>query len=171
MKATPLPIFDEVASSLKEKGIYQKELSEQEVAQIMESVVKSLLAGQQKIKAVVPKPAVHIENEVGSVSGNVRVESPIKATITVDCTLGNDVAPQHLKLINSDIKEDAALPARLALKALNLKRRVGETLSDPNHALGAALGDQLRARDVRLTSTELHFNRDTLAVNLKGEAI
>ncbi|GHO60719.1 hypothetical protein [Ktedonobacter robiniae] len=164
-----LPLFDEVAASLREKKRYQKELSEQEVAQVMESVVRSLLAGQAKIKAVVPKPTVHIEHEVGTVSGNVRVEAPIKATITIDCALENDVVPQHLKLIGSNIKEDAPLPAKLALKALNLKQRVSEKLADPNQALGAALARQLQSRGVRLTETGLHFHERMLVIDLKGE--
>ncbi|GHO72463.1 hypothetical protein KSD_02340 [Ktedonobacter sp. SOSP1-85] len=164
-----LPLFDEVAASLREKKRYQKELSEQEVAQVMESVIRSLLAGQAKIKAVVPKPTVHIEHEVGTVSGNVRVEAPIKATITVDCALENDVVPQHLKLIGSNIKEDAPLPAKLALKALNLKQRVSEKLADPNQALSAALARQLQSRGVRLTETGLHFHERMLVIDLKGE--
>jgi len=163
------PLFDEVARALREKGSYHKELSEQEVAQIMEGVVQNLLAGQAKIKAVVPRPTVHIEHEVGTVSGNVRVEAPIKATIKVDCVLGNDVTPQHLKLIKSDVHEEAGLVAKPILKMVNVERRMREALNNPNQALGTALGSQLQPRGVRLTATELHFNEQTLTVDLKGE--
>lgn len=169
--ATKLPLFDEVATSLKEKKRYQRELSEQEATQIMESVVKSLLAGQTKIRAVVPKPTVHIKDEVGTVSGDIRVESPIQATITIDCALENDATPQHLKLIKSNVKEDAALAAMLALRALKLEQKVSKKLSDPNQAFGEALASQLKSRGVRLTDTGLHFNEHTLVVDLKGEPL
>ena|SRR5690348_11870137 len=169
--AEQLPLLDEVAGSLREKGSYHKELSEQEVAQIMESVVQNLLAGQGKIKAAIPRPAVHIENEVGTVSGDVRVDAPIKATISVDCVLGNDVTPQRVKLIRSDVQEKAGIAEKLMLKAVNVKRRMNEALQDPNQALGDALESQLLPRGVKLTSTGLHFHERTLAVDLKGEAI
>jgi len=162
------PLFDEVAGALKEKGNYSKELSEQEVVQIMEDVVQNILAGQQRVKAVIPRPSVHIENEVATVSSEARVESPVKATITVHCTLGNDVTPQKLKLIQSDVQEQAGPVEKLKLKAVNVERRVRETLSDPNQALSSALESQLQPRGVRLTDTELHFHKQTLAVHLKG---
>ena len=168
--AIKLPLFDEIAASLRERKRYQKELSEQEVAQIMGSVARSLLAGQAKIRAVVPKPRVHIENGVGTVSGNIRVEAPIKATITVTCALENDGAPQHVKLVRSNVvEEDVALPARRALRDLNLNQKVSEKLSDPNQALSAALASQLESRGVMLTDTGLHFHEHTLVVDLKGE--
>ncbi len=164
-----LPIFDEMAGSLKEKGNYSKELSEQEVVQIMESIVQNLLAGQQKVKATVPSPKVHIENEVATVSSEAHVESPVKATIAINCKLGNDVTPQKLKLLQSDVQEKAGPLDKLKLKAVNVEHRVQKTLSDPNQALSTALASQLQPRGVRLTDTALHFHKQTLAVNLKGE--
>src|ERR1051326_7897037 len=78
VSAVKLPLLDEIAASLRETKRYQKELSEQDIAQIMGWVARSLLAGQAKIRAIVPKPRVHIENGVGTVSGTVRVEAPFK---------------------------------------------------------------------------------------------
>lgn len=164
-----LPIFDEMAESLKKKGSYSKELSEQEVVQIMESIVQNLLAGQQKIKAAVPTPKVHIENDVATVSSETHVDSPVKATIAINCKLGNDVSPQKLKLIQSDVQEKAGFVDKLKLKAVNVEHRVKKTLSDPNQALSNALESQLEPRGVRLTETALHFNQQKLAVNLKGK--
>jgi hypothetical protein len=165
-----LPIFDEMAGSLKKKGSYSKELSEQEVVQIMEGIVQNLLAGQQKIKAAIPAPKVHIENDVATVSSEAHVESPVKATIAIDCKLGNDVSPQRLKLIQSDVHEKAGPVDKLKLKAVNIEHRVKKTLSDPNQALRNALESQLEPRGVKLTDTGLHFNKEKLAVNLKGES-
>jgi hypothetical protein len=163
-----LPIFDEMAESLKKKGSYSKELSEQEVVQIMESIVQNLLTGQQKVKAAVPTPKVHIENDVATVSSETHVESPVKATIAINCKLGNDVSPQRLKLIQSDIQEKAGPLDKLKLKAVNVEHRVQKTLSDPNQALRTALENQLQPRGARLTDTALHLHKQTLAINLKG---
>ena len=167
-RVIPLPLFDEIAGSLKQKGSYSKELSEQEVVQIMEGIVQNLLTGQQRVKATVPTPKVHIENDVATVSSETHVESPVKATIAINCKLGNDVTPQRLKLIQSDVQEKAGPIDKLKLKAVNIEHRIQKTLSDPNQALSNALESQLEPRGVRLTDTALHFNKEKLAVNLKG---
>ena len=125
--------------------------------------------GQQRVKAAVPTPKVHIENDVATVSSETHVESPVKATIAIDCKLGNDVTPQKLKLIQADIQEKAGPVDKLKLKAVNVEHRIQKTLSDPNQALSNALENQLEPRGVRLTDTALHFNKQKLAVNLKGE--
>jgi predicted component of type VI protein secretion system len=134
----------------------------------MESIVQNLLSGQQKVKAAVPTPKVHIENDVATVSSETHVESPVKATIAINCKLGNDVSPQRLKLIQSDIQEKAGPLDKLKLKAVNVEHRVQKTLSDPNQALRTALENQLQPRGARLTDTALHLHKQTLAINLKG---
>jgi hypothetical protein len=47
-RVIPLPIFDEIAGSLKQKGSYSKELSEQEVVQIMEGLREWMLSNDQE---------------------------------------------------------------------------------------------------------------------------
>jgi hypothetical protein len=54
----------------------------------MSGVVTGLTQGQESVKASMPTMDVRIENAKGIVNGSVRVESPIKATIKVNCALG-----------------------------------------------------------------------------------
>jgi hypothetical protein len=164
-----LPLFDEAAQAIKERGSYQRELTAQELAGIMSGVVTGLIQGQESIRASAPIMAVRIENAIGIVSGSVNVEKPIQATIKVNCTLDNDVAPGRIRLAGLDIQQKAGFTARLALKAVNIEGKAREALRDPNRALGLALSAQLEPRGVNLTGLALHFNESTLAVSLEGE--
>jgi hypothetical protein len=164
-----LPLFDEAAQAIKERGSYQRELTAQELAGIMSGVVTGLTQGQESVKASMPTMDVRIENAKGIVNGSVRVESPIKATIKVNCALDNDAAPSRIKLAGLDIQQEAGFAAKLALKAVNIEGKAREALRDPNRALELALGSQLKSRGVNLTGLGLHFNESTLAVSLRGE--
>lgn len=166
-----LPLFDQAAIALRGQGVFEKELTAQELAQIMSEVMTSFTAGQDTVRASVPTMNVWIEKSRCVVSGAVRVEKPIQATITVSCALVNDTAPQRLKLDDLKIEQEAGFVVRLALKAINIEGRAREALKDPNQALGHALGSQLESRGVRLTETGLHFNDISLVVCLRGQPI
>jgi hypothetical protein len=163
-----LPLFDQAAIALKETGVFEKELSAQELAQIMSGVITSLTAGQDAVKASVAGMQVQIEKSRGVVRGAVRVEKPIQATIKVNCALANDTSPQKVRLDGLDIQQEAGFAAKLALKAVNIEGKAREALQNPNQALGLALGSQLAPRGVQLTGLGLHFNERSLAVSLKG---
>lgn len=164
-----LPLFDQVANALREAGHFEKELSAQELSQIMSGVITSLTAGQEAVRASVPEMQVQIERARGVVAGSVRVEKPIKATIKINCALANDTAPQRLRLDGLTIQQEARFAAKMALKAVNIEGKAREALKDPNRALGLALGSQLEPRGVRLTGLGLHFNERTLAISLRGQ--
>jgi len=163
-----LPLVDEAAQAIKEKGGYQRELTAQELASIMSGIVIGLTQEQEAIKALVPAMTVRIEKARGIVGGTVRVESPIQATIKVNCVLDNDAVPNRIKLVKLDVQQEAGLAAKIALKLMNIEGKVRKALQDPNQALGEALASQLEPRGVRLTEVGLHFNEQTLAVNLRG---
>ena len=167
----PLPIFEEAAVALREKGAFSKQLTSQELGQMMSSVVKSLLAGQNAVRATVPTMDVRIERSKGTVAGAVQVESPIKATIKLNCVLGNDTASQGIRLENLDIQQEASFLAKATLKAANIDGQARKLLKDPNQALGDALDKQLRPRGVELTGIGLHFQENTLGVSLSGNPI
>lgn len=166
-----LPLFDQVAFALKETGVFQRELSAQELSQIMSGVIASLTAGQETVRASVPNMEVQIEKAKGVVNGAVRVEKPIQAIIRVNCTLANDIDPQRLKLDGLNIQQEAGFAAKMALKAVNIEGKAKQALKDPNQALGLALGSQLKPRGVKLTGLGLHFNDRTLAVSLTGQPL
>ncbi len=169
--ALRMPLFDQIATTLKETGVFQRELTAQELSQIMSGVITSLTAGQDTVRASVPTMGVQIERARGVVNGAVQVEKPIKATIKVNCALANSTDPQRLKLDGLGIQQEAGFAAKLALKAVNIEGKARKALEDPNQALGLALGSQLEPRGVKLTGLGLHFNERTLAVNLRGQAL
>ena len=116
-----VPLFEQVAAELRQNGTFQRDLTGQDVSGIMRGVVQSLVSGQDAVRASIASMNVGIEKQQGSVSGSVRVEKPINATIGVNCVLGNDKTPGRIRLVSLDIKEEAGFAAKMALKAVNLK--------------------------------------------------
>jgi hypothetical protein len=166
-----LPLLDEMARALREKGGYQRELSAQELAGIMSMIIANLVQKQDTVRASVPTMTVQIEKARGIVNGSVKVDSPIQAIIKVNCALDNDAAPGFIKLTGLNIQQEAGFAAKLALNAVNLEGKAREVFQNPNQALGMALSSQLEPRGVKLTGLGLHFNERTLAVNLKSEKV
>lgn len=167
--AISLPLFDEAAAALKAGGRYRAELSADDLTQIMGGIVAGLLTGQERVRASVLAMDVRIEGERGTVAGAARVESPLKATVGVACVLGNDPNPSRIRLLDLDVRQEAGLLAKQALRAVNIEGRVRELLADPNRALFTALDGQLRSRGARLSALGLHFNQRALTVELHGE--
>jgi len=165
------PFIEQVASSIKETGEFKRELIDSELAEIMQGVVKSLLTGQDKVKANVPQMDVKIENSQGVVQGKIQVSKPITATIGVGIKLVNSEKPGQIKLAGLGIKEDGkGLTAKLALKAINIKGKAQEALKNPNQALGKALYSQLLPKGVKLESVALSFLDNKLSTTLKGKS-
>ena len=165
-----VPFLDQVAEAIKNTGTFQKDLSPEELSEIMRGVVKGFLAGQDKVKARVSAMSVKIENERGTVAGSVEVEEPIKATISVNLTLGNDTRPNRLTVLDFDIQEEAAgFAAKLALKAIDIEGKAQEALRDPNQALEMVLGSQLKPKGVKLTRVQMLFKgNNALSAILEG---
>lgn len=166
-----VPILDQAASEIKEKGSFQRELKDSELADIMIGVVGSLLTGQEKVKASVPTMDVRIENQQGKINGKVLVEKPVNAEIGINLILGNDSAPGRLRLVSLDVQEKAGFIAKAALKVANIKGRAEQVLRDPNQALMTAIGSQLKPKGVELTGIKLGFVQDALSVNLEGRPV
>ena len=166
-----VPLLDQAASQIKETGSFQKNLTDKELESIMQSVINGLVTGQEKVKASVLSTQVKIERQQGTVAGSVSVEKPIKATINLRCTLGNDTAGDRLRLVGLDVKEEAGFGAKMLLRAANIKGKAEDKLRDPNQALFVALGSQLETKGVRLTGIGLHFQENSLAVTLKGQPV
>jgi hypothetical protein len=166
-----LPLFDEAAQTIKKIGSFQRDLTAQELADIMSGIGAGLIQEQESISASVPLLDVRIENAEGIVNGSVKVDKPIQALIRVICVLNNDTVPGRIKLAGLDIQQEAGFAARLALKAVNIEDKIREALRDPNKALRLALSSQLTPRGVLLTGLGLNFNDSILAVSLEGKPV
>ncbi|MEK9146880.1 MAG: hypothetical protein AAB639_01645 [Patescibacteria group bacterium] len=166
-----VPILDQAASEIKERGSFQRELKDSELADIMRGVVGSLLTGQEKVKASVPTMDVRIGNQQGKIDGRVLVEKPVKAEIGINLVLGNDSVPGKLRLVSLDVQEKAGFATKMVLKAVNIKGKAEQVLRDPNQALMTAIDSQLKPKGVELTGIKLGFGQDALSVNLQGRPV
>jgi hypothetical protein len=161
-------MLERAAAELKQKGVFQQELAAADLRAIMRDVVNGLLAGQEGVRASIPRIDVRIENRQGAVTARVQVERPIKAALEINCVMANAQEPQRVRLAKLDIREEADLLARAALKAVDIQGKAREALRDPSRALFGCLDRQLEPKGVELTGIGLHFGEQTLAVNLRG---
>ncbi|MEK7339781.1 MAG: hypothetical protein AABZ92_03610 [Verrucomicrobiota bacterium] len=164
-----VPLLDQAAKMLKEQRSFEKELSAQDLTQILSEVIKSLLAGHNAITASVTDMEVEIENQQCVFDGTVLIEKPIQAGITIHCALANADMPQRLKVTKLHIQQEATFFAKVALKAANVK--IQEKLKDPNQALYLVLESQLKTKGAKLTAIQLHCNEKSVTVRLEGEAV
>lgn len=167
----PLPLFDEAAVALRQSGNYRREMTAQELAQIMALIVEGLLSSQQRMRASVPRMEVRIEQGRGIVSGRAEVRSPISASVETNAVLGNDAVSGRIKLLDLQVRQEAGFLAKQALRAIDIEGRARRALSDPNQALALALRSQLEPRGALLSALGLHFNEQSLTVVLQGGPI
>lgn len=171
-----LPLMDEIVQSIKESGGFEKELSDQEVSEIMSEIIKTMAAENDRVSASLLSIKVAIgkvkDEVVGRVEGAVRISSPIQANLNINFELGNDKDPKRLKLNSFNMQKNASMGANIALNAAGVERKARRALSNPNQTLGSALDSQLRIRGLTLTDLGLHFTENnTLSVSLKGQSL
>lgn len=166
-----VPLLEEVAAALLQKGKFNRNLSDVELAEVMRSVVNGLVGGVEKVSAAITNLGVHIDKQRGNVEASVQVSKPISAGIDLNVTLGNDTNDHtRLALVGLTVNERAGMAAKLALKAVNLKGRAASVLQDPNTSLFNAFNKQLSQRGAKLTGMQLQFtSENTLAVGLQGQ--
>ena len=171
--AIELPLLDDATEALKTQGEFQRDLTSSEVGGIMRGVVSGLLTGQDMVEASVPTMGVEIKDKKGRVAGTVEVRKPIKASIGINCVLGNaEGRDDRIKLVGLKLTQKAGFAAKMALRAINLEGKAREHLRDPNRALASVLSGQLKERGIKLTGIGLSFTEeDALKVALKGEAL
>lgn len=178
-RLTRVPLFVEIAESLKEKGVYQHDFSESGIAEIMGGVITSLISNPEaKDQAVVvggvDDMEVKIRGQRGTVSGNVQVNKPMEVKIPVKFVLKNSTSPENLKLDQISIGSGFTKFALGVLgKALgvDVEAEARAQLKDPNKVLTGAFSAELLPQGVKLTGVGLHFKDDVLSVSLKGEAV
>lgn len=166
-----LPLFDEASASLKENGVYKKDLDPNEVSGIMQSIISSFTEGNSQISAICSRPKVIIANGEGYAEGSIDVKRPISADIGVRVWMFNHPEkPGYLKLKAVRINENTHDPiSAVALGSLNLQTRAQEQMNNPNKVFGKVLKEQFKQKGVKLTGLGLNFNeRNKLSIALSG---
>lgn len=167
-----VPIIEDAAEKLKAGKSYNKDLSGQEMSEIMKSVIDGILTDQKAVRASVPLMNVDIKNQEGIVRGTVQVESPIKAVVDIRCVLGNSDKEGVLKLVDLEVNEKAGFAAKVALKAVNIENKARNALQNPNKALLQAMDAQLRQKGAKAEEISLSFQEnDTLSIALEGSRL
>lgn len=171
IRVISLPLFDQVAASLRRSGQYQTELTADDVTSIMHAVAASLLADQRIVSARIERLENRIVDAEGTNSAVIAVSRPLTATIEATFTFVNDTAQDRIRLKSDTIRSRARFPARLLLQTLDLEGRVRRALADPERALQLVLARQLEPHGVTVTDVGLHFGTSTLSVDLRGGAV
>jgi hypothetical protein len=136
----------------------------------MSKFVMSIIRGHGAKELSISSMEFGIEENTGTLNGNVEVKSPAKVTIGMTCILDNhNDRPDMLKLTALDITTKAGIRASIGLIASNVVGKTKESLQDPNVAFKSFLDSQFNPKGVTLTELGLHFNKSTLVVNLRGK--
>lgn len=163
-----VPLLDEAAASIRATGQYRADLTADDARDLALTVVGDVLAEQSHVRAHIVDAAVQIAREEGSVSGSVRISSPVSVTLHPRVVLGNDQDPSRIRLILLTLESEANFVARGMLRALNIEGRARSLLADPNRALAGVLEPELRARGAVLRDLQLHFADSVLTAHLHG---
>ena len=165
-----IPLFENIASSIKQTGKFEQSMTGQDVEQIMKGVVSGLLTNQDTVDANISKMDVNIENSQGKVNGTVVINKPISASIEIDCILGNGNKENGLNLVSLKVNEKAGFIAKMALAAVDIEGKARDTLQNPNQALFNSLSKQLEPKNITLTNIRLQFKDNSLNVSLSGNS-
>lgn len=162
------PYLDEAVRNLENTGIYQKEFKSQEVVEVMSMFVLYIIKNRGASDTSISRMNVKIENAIGTIKGTVDVKKPAKVKIHMNCDLDNDNDPEKIKLLGLNVVTEAGLLSRIALKAADTVGKTKDDLQKPNEVFLKFLDTQFRPRGISINKLGLHFNENTLSINLRG---
>ena len=164
-----VPLIEQAAASLRQSGRFETDVSGQDVEVIMKSVMEDMLTQSNQVRASIENLSVRVRDDKGQVRGSVNVQSPVKATISINARLGNSNNTGRLQLEELKIDKKAGFMAKAALSAANVDGKVKQTLQDPNRTFFDTLEKQLQQRGVSLKDANLQFRESTLNIQLQGQ--
>lgn len=168
-----IPLLEQAAQALEEKGAYKDTLDSNALSAAMTVVAKSLIAGYNDVEAT-PLMTAEIENNKAAIVGSIVVIKPVDAIIDLNIALGNNrIADGKIQLLEEPKVNvyPRNLMARGILMADNTTGKIKEKLQDPQELFGQFLDDELEKRGVGLEEIKMNFKDDLLYIDLKGESI
>jgi hypothetical protein len=167
-------IVHTAATQIKATGEFKQGLTGQEIEGMMKGIVGGVLQGNPSVEAKVPFMSVSIMSGKGEAKATIRIERPIRATVTANIVLGNEKTGKNAIVLDGlkvNTKADN-LAGRIALGAINVEARVRKALANPTQALTDYLGGELRKDGVHLEGIAMKFTQDDrLTVLLRGKAM
>lgn len=166
----PQSVLTEISTALRKEAVFNRDLTSQEVEQMMAEIVSGLIAGGGKVDGNVQSLSVTIQEEKARLMASVNVSNPIKAGINLSFGLENAQESGNLKLSGEPVIDEHpdGVKAKIALKAVGLRGKLASQLASPNDLIFKGLGDYLRKDGVQLQEMGLTLNQSTLGVRLQG---
>jgi len=156
------PLLTRIAERLK-AGDVKLNLTEVETAELLHLILQGL-AGQSNITADISKPQIEIRDKKAGLNTSISVQSPIKATISLNCGLENSPAQKTLRLVELEVKG-----AGLLLNG-RIKSQVQQVFNNLNKTLTDVLNQQLKTQGVeiaKIDTIELQDNALSFSFTLK----
>jgi hypothetical protein len=152
------PIEQQIAESLTESGVFEAELSAEELAVIMRKLLYMLVAEQKVAGVEVPivhnvsKMEIDIANSEAEIACEVHIHSPLVGFIQFSYTLENadedeDEGRLQLKdnaLAVKEVTRPMDMAAKLALRIMNVRAIALRELSDLGALIRRTLPEQLQ---------------------------
>lgn len=159
-----IKIIDGAVGVLKDKGEYLAELTAQESVVIMSEFVMNIIRSQGAKNISDSKIKFQIEKAKGTLGGTVKVVSPAKVTIGMNCNMENDAIPGKIKITKLDITTKAGIIDSLGLKAADTVGKTRDSLQDPNLAFLNFLKKEFNPRGVKICEIGMNIKESTLSV-------
>jgi hypothetical protein len=176
------PIEQQIAESLTESGVFEAELSAEELAVIMRKLLYMLVAEQKVAGVEVPivhnvsKMEIDIANSEAEIACEVHIHSPLVGFIQFSYTLENadedeDEGRLQLKdnaLAVKEVTRPMDMAAKLALRIMNVRAIALRELSDLGALIRRTLPEQLQEHgfEGQIDEVLMTLQDDVLVVRL-----
>ena len=176
------PIEQQIAESLTESGVFEAELSAEELAVIMRKLLYMLVAEQKVAGVEVPivhnvsKMEIDIANSEAEIACEVHIHSPLVGFIEFSYTLENadedeDEGRLQLKdnaLAVKEVTRPMDMAAKLALRIMNVRAIALRELSDLGALIRRTLPEQLQEHgfEGQIDEVLMTLQDDVLVVRL-----
>jgi hypothetical protein len=176
------PIEQQIAESLTESGVFEAELSAEELAVIMRKLLYMLVAEQKVAGVEVPivhnvsKMEIDIANSEAEIACEVHIHSPLVGFIQFSYTLENadedeDEGRLRLKdnaLAVKEVTRPMDMAAKLALRIMNVRAIALRELSDLGALIRRTLPEQLQEHgfEGQIDEVLMTLQDDVLVVRL-----
>lgn len=175
------PVIAEIASGIREHGIYQGILTRQDTTDILKqglsSDLQNLDKGQEaNLTGLSLQITRNWDSEqnvpLGQIDAIVSITEPVGASVLINGSLiNNEEKPGTLRWKNLDIKAEVTRGnrAQKLRGPAKIKSQFEEKIGDPNELLQRSLAHQLDPDRVKITTINTELQNEGLSIYLTGE--
>lgn len=171
---TPKPsVMDEIAETIKEKGVYKKEFKEDEVKEIFQDALNGLVSRQDRVESETKVTSLNISIKQLSLKTTLSIESPFEIDFQIDYSVGKTteagkLAQRQLEII-VEPRGRLSLSQRIKIEAAQIYLR--GKLMKPTETIMEGLNYELQQRgyEVKISDIRFELEEGLAEISIRGE--